>query len=292
MSDATPLIITGSNGQLGRSLRDVSMPGHYQPHYFTRSELDITDADAIEEAIVRTGCRYFINCAAYTKVDLAETEQESATAVNVGAVAAMAQASARHDVTLIHISTDYVYDQDLGRPFREDDPVNPQSVYARTKLAGEQAALQHQPRTVILRTSWVFSDYGHNFVKTMLRLAADGRSLKVVADQVGCPTYARDLAQAILRVMQTLETGRDDVFGVYNFSNAEPTNWHDFAAEIFRQAGMNADLSPTTSDAYVTPARRPAYSVMDTSRFRRTFGMTPRSWQEALAECLPQVIPA
>ncbi|MDX1409551.1 MAG: dTDP-4-dehydrorhamnose reductase, partial [Saprospiraceae bacterium] len=258
----------------------------------TRADLDITDRTALDHAISSTGAGVVINCAAYTKVDLAETEKDLAHAVNVEAVKQIARACAARGIPLIHISTDYVYDQDPGRPFREEDPVQPRSVYARTKLDGEQAALMLHPQTVVLRTSWVFSDYGHNFVKTMLRLAQEGRSLKVVADQTGCPTYARDLAQAIIRVIEVLETGKDDLFGVYNFSNSDPTNWHDFAAEIFRQAGLTADLSPTTTAAYVTPARRPSYSVMDTSKFQIAFGFIPRPWQEALAECLPHVIPA
>ena len=280
------LLITGGNGQLGRCL-SRTLKDDYALTILTRAEFDLAHPeDFLGTYLNARPYKAVINTAAYTAVDQAEKEPETAQLINSTAVGEIAQACAHVDVPLIHISTDYVYDNGLKRPLREDDPVNPRSIYAKTKLAGEKAALSANPQSYIIRTSWVFSEYGKNFVRTMLSLASRGIAPKVVNDQAGCPTYAGDLSEAIAAVLS--RTGRS-LPGIYNFCNSGATNWYEFARKIYETAGLDIDVSPITTVEFGAPAPRPGYSVLDTSRFRQTFGINPRPWTEALADCIARL---
>lgn len=279
------VLITGSDGQLGRCLRDV-MEGMFEIKALNRSDLDLAEAGRISTYLSEGEYLAVINCAAYTAVDRAEEEPELAERINNTAVGQIAEACAAHIVPLIHISTDYVYDNDITRPLLESDPVHPRSVYAKTKLAGEDAARNRWKKTYILRTSWVFSEYGNNFVKTMLRLASKGIAPKVVADQHGCPTYARDLASAIRSLLTTLD---DTEPGIYNFCNAGDTTWFEFARAIFETAGLAVEVTPISTSDFGAPAPRPSYSVLNTTRIQAKLGISPRSWRDALKDCIARL---
>jgi len=281
------VLITGAGGQLGRELQYLSRyySGH-SFHFLTRDSLDITDEQAIEEQIRQHRIDVVINCAAYTAVDKAEEEVLLAQKINAEAPGFLAKACANQQAFLIHISTDYVYHNGMDRPFTEADPCQPQSVYARTKLEGEIAARAYPEHSMVLRTSWVYSTYGHNFVKTMARLGAERDQLRIVYDQIGAPTYARDLAQAILRIVQNKQYQQHP--GIYNFSNEGVTSWYDFALSIFTWLDLDCEVTPIRSAEYPTPAKRPAYSVLDKQLFKDTFGQTIPHWQESLWACLDE----
>lgn len=285
------LLITGAGGQLGRELKYLSQYyGGHTYHFLTRDSLDITDEQAIDTLIGEHDIDVVINCAAYTAVDKAEEEFALAQKINATAPGFLAKACANHQAFLIHISTDYVYHNGMDRPLVESDPCHPQSVYARTKLEGEIAARTYAAHSLILRTSWVYSTYGKNFVKTMARLGAERDQLRIVYDQVGAPTYARDLARAILQMV------RDDQYrenpGIYNFSNEGVTSWYDFALSIFTWLDLDCQVTPIRSEAYPTPAKRPAYSVLDKQLFKDTFGQSIPHWQESLWACLDEGLTA
>ncbi len=222
-------------------------------------------------------------------MDKAESNEELAYTVNVTGSKHLAQACSLHEVGLLHISTDYVYNSQSERPFREDDTTNPQSVYAKTKLEGEQVAQMIHPSTIIIRTSWVYSSFGHNFVKTMLRLGAERDTLGIVADQIGTPTYARHLAAAILEMLHKMEEGEiadGHMRGIYHYSNEGVCSWYDFAKAIFVARGIDCQVNDITTDQYPTPAQRPPYSVLDKSKIKENFGLKIPSWEEGLKECL------
>lgn len=276
-------LITGAGGQVGQELQRLSA-GRSERFLFADSRsLDISDAAAVRAYFAEHRPTYCINCAAYTAVDRAEAEPERAFAVNRDGAANLARACAEQGSQLLHYSSDYVYHNDLNRPLRETDPTNPQGVYAASKLAGERAIGELLPDALILRTSWVYSSYGHNFVKTMLRLGRERPELRIVYDQIGTPTYARDLAAASLQLLAAPPAGG----GVYNFANEGVTSWYDFALATFELAGITAcRVVPIESADYPTPARRPHYSVLNKSRIKQAFGLRLPHWREALGRCL------
>lgn len=280
------ILITGANGQLGAAFR--SLENSYPQHrffFFSRSELDISNADAITQALKNTGADCLVNCAAYTAVDKAETDFEAALEINCTAVAAIAKACKTVGARFVHISTDYVFDGTANTPYSEADAVSPVNAYGASKQKGEEAVLQENKEAIIIRTSWVYSPWGANFVKTMLRLMQSRPEIGVVADQWGSPTYAPDLAEAILKI---LESGTW-VPGIYHFSNEGAITWHQFATAIRDFAPFKCTVNPLTTEQYPTPAKRPHYSVMDKIKIQRTFGIKLKPWQQSLQTCLMQL---
>lgn len=272
------LLITGFRGQLCTELRNI-LGDAFNIFYTDREELDITDESAVKAYIGQHNIDIVINCAAYTAVDKAEDEPELADAVNnIGA-----GNFAKHAKTIIHISTDYVFDGTGHLPYKPKDKVNPVSVYGRTKLAGEQAVLASAKTAIIIRTAWVYSPHGSNFVKTMLRLGKERDTLNVVADQIGSPTYAKDLAEAIVQILPQIKQGTKTI---YHFTNEGICSWYDFATAIMEEAGLNCKVNPIETSEYPTKATRPAYSVLDKKQIRTDFGITTRHWREALRDCI------
>lgn len=278
------ILVTGGDGQLGSALRLASAESHHRYIFTDIGELDITSAEAVEELFSREKIDIVVNCAAYTAVDLAEEQEDTADKINHKAAALLAEACAQHNATLIHISTDYIFSGDSRRAYTEDDTPAPLNAYGRTKLSGERAVTKSGCKSIILRTSWLYSEFGKNFVKTMRNLTATHKEIKVVADQFGTPTYAGDLAEAIVQI---IENKKYDKCGVYNYSNLGECSWYDFAMEIARESGNgNCKITPCTTADYPTKAMRPRYSVLDKSKFVATFGIKIPAWQESLAECI------
>ncbi|MCG8328270.1 MAG: dTDP-4-dehydrorhamnose reductase [Chitinophagales bacterium] len=284
------LLITGAKGQLGNELKLLQQ--HYPQfnfHLTDRSTLDITNEAAIKHFLDTYSVDYLINCAAYTAVDRAEEEIEKAQLVNVRATSILAQACAARDIPMIHYSTDYVYHNEQNRPFIETDPTSPKSVYARTKLEGEQLALAHHPHTMIIRTSWVYAQQGHNFLNTMLRLGQERDELKVVFDQIGTPTHARDLAQATLEIITQAtadEHKRNSMKGIFHYSNEGVCSWYDFALAIFELSGIQCSVYPIESSQYPTAAQRPHFSVLNKNKIKETFSLNIPHWRESLSTCM------
>lgn len=280
------ILVTGSNGQLGNELRDLASSFTQYDFVFTDvEELSIADAAAVEKIFADLKPSYLINCAAYTAVDKAESEKELNNKINSTAVGILAAAAKKNGTRFIHISTDYVFNGNASQPLKEDDEVDPVNAYGESKLLGEQLAVQNNPETSIIRTSWVYSFYGKNFVKTMIRLMSEKESIGVVSDQIGSPTYAADLARAI---MQIISSGKW-VPGIYNFSNEGVISWFDFANEIKRQINSSCVVSPLSTDQFPTPAKRPKYSVLDKTKIQQTFSVQLRDWKESLKECISKL---
>lgn len=278
------ILVTGGDGQLGSALRLASAESHHRYIFTDIKELDITSAEAVGELFSREKIDIVVNCAAYTAVDLAEEQKDTADKINHKAAALLAEVCAQHNATLIHISTDYIFSGDSRRAYTEDDTPAPLNAYGRTKLSGERAVTKSGCKSIILRTSWLYSEFGKNFVKTMRNLTATHKEIKVVADQFGTPTYAGDLAEAIVQI---IENKKYDKCGVYNYSNLGECSWYDFAMEIARESGNdNCKITPCTTADYPTKAMRPRYSVLDKSKFVATFGIKIPAWQESLAECI------
>jgi dTDP-4-dehydrorhamnose reductase len=277
------VILVFGNGQLGQELARMGAAGRGPLVTLSRAQADITNRAAIAEAFRRHSPNLVVNAAAYTKVDLAETEVEAARQGNEVGPAIIAAACAAAGVPLVQISTDYVFDGRKLEPYVEGDPIAPIGAYGRSKAAGERAVRAAIAHHLIMRTSWIYGEFGQNFLKTMLRLAATRDELRVVADQRGCPTSTRDLADAILRIAPRL-VARDEVWGTYHFAGSGVTTWHGFAGHIIaaqaRITGRNPRVTAITSAEFPTPARRPANSELDCSLFRRTFGFGGRPWTE------------
>lgn len=283
------MLITGANGQLGSEMRRLGAGSEERWIYTDVAELDITDADAVEAFVARERVEVIVNCAAYTNVERAEEDEAMADLLNRQAPANLAAAAARHGATLIHISTDYVFGgTPQNTPFGEEATGTPIGVYGRTKLAGEQAIAASGCNYLILRTAWLYSEFGNNFVKTMLRLTSERERLNVVFDQVGTPTYAADLARTIRDIVAS---GRHtDCGGIYHYSNEGVCSWYDFAVEIARIAGHDGcRILPCRSDEFPSKVTRPSYSVLDKSRIRRTFGIDIPHWREALERCMARL---
>lgn len=279
------LLITGASGQLGRTFKALAAQEETQELNFvfkSKEALDITDAEAVRKALTASNYAYCINCAGYTQVDKAETEPEQAHKVNVTGPHTLALYCQATQTTLIHLSTDYVFDGTANIPYTEDAIPYPTGVYGHTKYQGEQAIIQHSKAYFIVRTSWLYSEFGNNFMKTMLALARERKTLSVVYDQLGTPTYTRDLAQAILHIIKTQSTA----YGLYHYSNEGVASWYDFAQAIFKHRNFNINLQPIRSKAYPTPARRPHFSVLDKSKIKQTFGLSIPHWHDSLAVAL------
>ncbi|MBU0633412.1 dTDP-4-dehydrorhamnose reductase [bacterium] len=278
------ILVTGSNGQLGSEIKTLHADYAYNFFFTDKNELDITNQSAIENFIDKNDINVIINCAAYTAVDKAETDIELADKINHLAVKNLALTCKEKDLQLIHISTDYVFDGKNYRPYTEDDKTAPQSVYGSSKLAGENAMLHNNPKnSIIIRTSWVYSSFGANFVKTMLRLGKEKERLGVIYDQVGTPTYARDLAKTILDILPKIKN--EDV-SIYNYSNEGVLSWYDFAKEIMRMAKLDCIIYPIETKEYPTPASRPHYSLLNKSKIKNEFCIAIPFWKESLNECL------
>lgn len=280
------ILVTGANGQVGRELQVLADQHNSLQFIFTnRTLLDITDGKAVERLFKEQQPDYCINCAAYTAVDKAETETALAKAVNETAVRNLAEQCHALKAPFIHFSTDYVYHNGLNRPLKEDDPTAPKGVYAQTKLDGELAAFEAHDHTMVIRTSWVYSTFGHNFVKTMLRLGAERDRLTVVFDQIGSPTYARSLASAALKVIQLHQLGtvsRDKWHGVYHYSNEGVCSWYDFAKAAIDARGLECEIAPIESKDFPTPAQRPPFSLLNKAKFKEAFGITIPHWRDDL----------
>ena len=291
--EITNILITGANGQLGHEMRNVLANDQRFNAIFTDvagddvTMLDITDEQAVEQMVVKSTINVIVNCVAYTAVDAAEDNEAQAARLNAEAVGILAHVAKRHGARMVHVSTDYVFDGNGHIPYTEDMATSPQSAYGRTKLAGEHLLLDTLgDDAVILRTAWLYSPYGKNFVKTMLKLGKDKPALKVVFDQVGSPTCARDLALAIMTVI----TADEWHSGIYHFSNEGVISWYDFTKAIHRLAGITTcDVQPCHSDEFPAKVHRPAYSVLDKTKFKTTFGVTVPYWLDSLAETLKQL---
>lgn len=280
------ILVTGANGQLGSEFRQLhSAYPEFDFVFVSKDDLDITDEAAIKALFELHKFAYCINCAAYTAVDKAETEREAAIAINATAVGTLALVCAQNNARLIHYSTDYVFTGNATEPISTEVATAPLNFYGETKLAGENLALSNNPQSMIIRTSWVYSSYGKNFVKTMLRLMAEKESINVVADQVGSPTYAADLA---LATMHIITSGKFEP-GIYHYSNKGIISWYDFAVAIGEYAQLPCKVNPIATTAYPTPAPRPAYSAMDTSKITTIYNLELPGWQESLQTCLEKI---
>ena len=278
------ILVTGANGQLGSELKDILGANNEQVLYTDVAQLDITKLDLVRAFIKEHKVTDIINCAAYTAVDKAETDQDIAYMVNCIAPKNLATVAAEENCRLIHVSTDYVFSGEACTPYVESDPTSPLGVYGRTKLAGEEAVTDSGCDSVIIRTSWLYSAYGNNFVKTMMRLGKERDQLNVVFDQVGTPTYAGDLAAAIVKLIQSVELV--DVSGLYHFSNEGVCSWYDFAQEIMDQENIACNVQPILSSQYPTPVRRPSFSVLDKAKIKKDFNITIPYWKHSLIMCL------
>ena len=280
------ILVTGANGQLGKELRQLAenYPG-YEFVFLGREDLPIHHFEMLRHYFGLYHPAFLINCAAYTAVDRAESEKDIAFQVNGEAVGVMAAVCKQFATKLIHISTDYVFDGKASQPYKESDAVNPQSVYGTSKLEGERQALLYNPETLIIRTSWVYSEYGKNFVKTMLKLMAEKDVIQVVNDQFGSPTYAADLAAVILQIIGSYKWEP----GIYHYSNEGVISWFDFATEIAKYTGRNCKVNPIRTSAYPTPAKRPGWSVLDHQKIMEVYEIAARPWKESLHACLERL---
>ncbi|KRS21845.1 dTDP-4-dehydrorhamnose reductase [Alishewanella sp. WH16-1] len=291
MVNSLVVLITGANGQLGQALQAEAAGFPALTLISTgRSEVDICDTASIGQAIQRFQPQVIINCSAYTAVDKAEAEPAQAYRINRDGVSNLAAQAALHNIALLHISTDYVFSGEQAHPYTEQDSPAPKSVYGASKLAGEQALLQSGCEGAIIRTSWLYSEFGTNFVKTMLRLAQSGKPLKVVADQYGSPTYARDLAIAILQMAEATEQPLFNPPQLWHYANNGITSWYDFAGAIFHTAGLECTVEPIQTSAYPTAARRPAFSALASGKIQQHFNTPVPSWRDSLKLALTQLL--
>ena len=284
------ILVFGRIGQLGSALAEV-LSDRYETRFIDQPELDLTAPESVRDHVQTYQPSIVINAAAYTAVDRAETEPELAHVINARAPGSLAYACDEAGAVLIHYSTDYVFDGTASMPYTETAAVAPTGVYGQSKLAGEIAVASATQRYVILRTAWLYSAVGHNFVKTMLKLADSGQPVHVVADQVGSPTYAQDLARVTRSIIEVLNSSREDCFGLYHVTNSGTTSWHGLAQEIFRLAAhQDVVVQPISTEEYPTPAPRPAYTALDCSKLEQVFGLTLPSWRDALARCMDSLL--
>ena len=280
------ILITGANGQLGNCMRNAAKDSKDNYIFTDVAELDITDAAAVTKAVKDNDIKVIVNCAAYTNVEKAETDRDFAELLNAKAVRNLADAVKSNDGTLIHVSTDYVFGGSLGNtPRNEEEPVNPTGVYGETKLHGERQIAESGVKALIIRTAWLYSEYGKNFVKTMLNLTSSKPELKVVFDQVGTPTYAQDLADTIFGIIENRRFDGNE--GVYHYSNEGVCSWYDFTKMIAEIAGnTGCDIQPCHSDEFPSPVTRPSYSVLDKTKIKDTFGIRVPYWTDSLRMCI------
>mgnify|MGYP003301775520 CR=1 FL=1 len=281
------ILVTGANGQLGNEMRRLGAVSPNEYIFTDVAELDITDKAAVMAFVEEHKVDVIVNCAAYTNVDKAEDDEATAELINATAVKNLAEAAKAQDATLFHVSTDYVFGAEGNTPRSEDMPLNPLGAYGRTKLHGEQAIAEVGCKAIIIRTAWLYSEFGNNFLKTMLRLTAEKDTLNVVFDQVGTPTYAGDLAMTIFSIIEGgYYVGNE---GVYHFSNEGVCSWYDFASEIMEMSGINCKVNPIKSEQYPTPAPRPVYSVLDKTKIIDTFGIEIPHWKKGLKQCIDEL---
>ena len=284
------ILVTGKNGQLGKSIHTI-VTNNEQTDEFVfvgREGLDLSSTDSITSYFNHNNFDIIINCAAHTAVDKAEEEAVLANQINHLAVAQLALIAKTQQAKLIHVSTDYVFDGESDKPYTETDATNPINVYGKTKLAGEQALKEIMPTdAIIIRTSWVYSEYGNNFVKTMLRLGKERDELNVVSDQIGSPTYATDLAEVILEIINDKDCqDKDRLTEIYHYSNEGEISWYEFAKEIFELSGIQCSVSPITTEQYPTPAKRPKNTLMNKDKIAETFSVNIADWKESLNTCM------
>lgn len=281
------ILVTGANGQLGQAIHEISSNYSELEFFFvSRHELDITNEELIQNYFESNSFDAVINCAAYTAVDLAETEIEQARLINATATKYLAEATAKANIPFVHISTDYVFDGSVSTPRLESDAVNPIGMYGQTKLEGEKLALSTNPKTIIIRTAWVYSKYGKNFVKTMLWLFKDKEEIGVINDQIGSPTNAVDLADAIAKILSKEEL----TYGIYNYSNEGECSWFDFATKIKELTKSSIKINAILTSAYPTPAKRPAYSLLDKTKIKETYNIEIPNWEDSLVRELKAMI--
>ena len=288
------ILVSGKNGQLGKELQKLAISNqNFQFVFFDRDELNIADEQSLKNTFEKFSPSYFINCAAYTAVDKAETERELAYKINAEAVGNIARQCTQFNTKLIHISTDYVFDGKANQPYKEDDATSPVNYYGYTKLSGEELAIKNNSDTIIIRTSWIYSEYGNNFVKTMLRLMNERKEINVVNDQLGSPTYAKDLAEAIVEIAGSEQLAANSSpltvhrsQNIYHFSNDGIISWYDFAVAIKEIKQLDCIINPIPTSAYPTPAKRPAYSGLDKTKIVSTFNIELKNWKESLQQCL------
>ena len=280
------ILVTGANGQLGNCMRNAAKDSKDNYIFTDVAELDITDAEAVTKAVKDNDIKVIVNCAAYTNVEKAETDRDFAELLNAKAVRNLADAVKANDGTLIHVSTDYVFGGSLGNtPRSEEEPVNPTGVYGETKLHGERQIAESGVKALVIRTAWLYSEYGKNFVKTMLNLTSSKPELKVVFDQVGTPTYAQDLADTIFGIIENRRFDGNE--GVYHYSNEGVCSWYDFTKMIAEIAGnTGCDIQPCHSDEFPSPVTRPSYSVLDKTKIKETFGIRVPYWTDSLKKCI------
>lgn len=284
MTNKENILVTGANGQLGMEFRKLEEKyTAYEFFFANKSELSITDPIAVDKYFEQHSFTKCINCAAYTGVDKAETEKEIAFEINAKAAGELAAVCKKYNTQFIHISTDYVFDGNGSSPYKESDQTNPIGIYGASKWQGELDVLNNNEQSLILRTSWVYSSYGKNFVKTMLRLMSEKETIGVVNDQFGSPTYAADLAEAILII---ISSGKDPSLGIYNYCNQGIISWYDFAMEIKNLVNSKCIVNPIDTASYPTPAKRPHYSVLDTTKIQQTFALVIPAWKDSLKKCV------
>ena len=278
------ILVTGSNGQLGSEIKELASKYSYNFFFTDRNNIDITSKDSIKEFCKTNNINVIINCAAYTAVDKAQTDEINADLINRKAVKKLALVSQELNIKLIHISTDYVFDGKNFKPYCEEFQTNPQSIYGKTKLDGENEMRDINPKnSIIIRTSWVYSYYGNNFVKTMLRLGKEKEELGVIFDQVGTPTYAKHLATTILDILPKIENSKVEI---YNYSNEGVLSWYDFAKEIMKMAKLNCKVKAIETYQYPTPAKRPHFSLLNKNKIKTTFNIEIPYWKDGLDDCL------
>ena len=278
------VLVTGSSGQVGNEIKAISSDYSYNFFFTDRNNIDITSKDSIKEFCQTNSINVIINCAAYTAVDKAESDMENADLVNRKAVKKLSIVAKELNIKLIHISTDYVFDGKNFKPYVEEFQTNPQSIYGKTKLDGENEMRDINPKnSIIIRTSWIYSYYGNNFVKTMLRLGKEKEELGVIFDQVGTPTYAKDLAITILNIIPQIDNQKVEI---YNYSNEGVLSWYDFAKEIMKMAKLNCKINPIETYQYPTPAKRPHFSLLNKNKIKSTFNIEIPYWKDGLDDCL------
>lgn len=280
------VLVTGANGQLGNEMRLMAQNSSYHYIFTDVEELDITDFNAILQTVKEKEIQIIVNCAAYTNVDKAENDFDIANALNNIAVGRLANVAKAQNATLIHISTDYVFNGNNHIPYTEDDITDPIGVYGKTKLAGEETIKKVECNYIILRTAWLYSKWGNNFVKTMQKLTLEKDSLSVIFDQIGSPTYAKDLAHAISLIIERNMLNQQ---GIYHYSNEGVCSWFDFAKEICELSGHNCNITPIHSQEYPSKVTRPHYSVLDKTKFKETFGIPVPYWKDSLKKCINEL---